>query len=293
MSVIDKIIRSTLLRSRKVFLPDVGTIYIDFKSAKRISDSEIAPPRNTVAFTSRKDDNAPSVAERTAEAGGISLSQADELYRDWLRQAKRADGSIRIQGVGTIGANEKIEADGELYNLLNSDRRASVKIRKRKSRKAMTLAASAAVIAAVAALLVWKYLEITKEPQVPEIRIATQTDIPVPTTDNSMPEPQRQPQPAAQTPTHMLPVDAGTDIQVDGHIFYIIAGTFSVESNADKYIEQLQRQFSSLECDKVRLSQSRWMVSISSSADRDEAQRMLSEFRYVKPDLWIYEKVSR
>lgn len=292
MSVIDKIIRSTLLRSRKVFLPDVGTIYIDFKSAKLISDSEIAPPRNTVAFTSRKDDNAPSVAERTAEAGGISLSQADELYRDWLREAKRADGSIRIQGVGTIGANEKIEADGELYNLLNSDRRASVKIRKRKSRKAMTLAASAVVIAAVAALLVWKYLEITKVPQVPKIRIATQAAIPVPTTDNSTPDPQ-QPQPAAESPTDTLPVDAGTDILVHRHIFYIIAGTFSVESNADKYIEQLQRQFSSLECDKVRLSQSRWMVSISSSADRNEAQKMLSELRYVKPDLWIYEKVNR
>ena len=293
MSVIDKIIRSTLLRSRKVFLPDVGTIYIDFKSAKRISDNEIAPPRNTVAFTSRKDDNAPSVAERTAEAGGISISQADELYRDWLRQAKRADGSIRIQNVGTIGANEKIEADGELYNLLNSDRRVSVKIRKRKSRIAMTLAASAVVIAASTALLVWKYLEITKMPQGPEIRIATHTDIPVPTTCNSMPEPEQQPQPAFQSPTDTLPADAGADIHDNRHIFYIIAGTFSVESNADKYIEQLQGEFSSLKCDKVRLSQSRWMVSISSSADRNEAQKMLSELRYVKPDLWIYEKVNR
>ena len=195
--------------------------------------------------------------------------------------------------MGTIGANEKIEADGELYNLLNSDRRVSVKIRKRKSRIAMTLAASAVVIAASTALLVWKYLEITKMPQGPEIRIATHTDIPVPTTCNSMPEPEQQPQPAFQSPTDTLPADAGADIHDNRHIFYIIAGTFSVESNADKYIEQLQGEFSSLKCDKVRLSQSRWMVSISSSADRNEAQKMLSELRYVKPDLWIYEKVNR
>ena len=79
----------------------------------------------------------------------------------------------------------------------------------------------------------------------------------------------------------------------DGPVFYIIAGTFSVEANADKYIEQLQKRFSSLQCEKVRLSQSRWMVSIVSRKSEAEARKLMSELRYVKTDLWIYESVNR
>ena len=98
MSVIDKIIRSTLLCSRKVFLPDAGTLYIEYKGAKRISDSEIMPPHNLVAFSCERHKDAPSVVDKTAQAGGIEPSQADELYRSWLCEARHKDGSILIQG---------------------------------------------------------------------------------------------------------------------------------------------------------------------------------------------------
>ena len=94
MSVIDKIIRSTLLCSRKVFLPDAGTLYIEYKGAKRISDSEIMPPHNLVAFSCERHKDAPSVVDKTAQAGGIEPSQADELYRSWLCEARHKDGSI-------------------------------------------------------------------------------------------------------------------------------------------------------------------------------------------------------
>ena len=250
MSVIDKIIRSTLLCSRKVFLPDAGTLYIEYKGAKRISDSEIMPPHNLVAFSCERHKDAPSVVDKTAQAGGIEPSQADELYRSWLCEARHKDGSILIQGVGTISPDGKIEAESGFYDFLNPDRSAFIKIKKRSGGKAVVIAA-------------W------------------QTVRPVQQVDTVVPErqPEEPQQPSIRT--------------TDGPVFHIIAGTFSVEANADKYIEQLQKRYSSLQCEKVRLSQSRWMVSIASRKSEAEARKLMSELRYVKTDLWIYESVNR
>ena len=242
------------------------------------------PPRNKVAFSADRPCAAPSVIDRTAEAGGIEPSQAAELYRSWLAEAKGDDGSIRIEGVGTITPDGKIETDKVFYNLLNPDRSAFVKITKRSSGKTVLITACSLAAVAAIAFGTLEYLG-TEKPQtspasMPET--APQTTKTAPAPDTTFSEPQSVP---------LIPLQPATPI--DGPKFYIIAGTFSVEANADKYIGQLQKKFSSLECEKVRLSQSRWMVAIASHTDKDAAQRMLSELRYVKSDLWIYESVNR
>lgn len=281
MSVIDKIIRSTLLCSRKVFLPDAGTLYIEYKGAKRISDSEIMPPHNLVAFSCERHKDAPSVVDKTAQAGGIEPSQADELYRSWLCEARHKDGSILIQGVGTISPDGKIETESGFYDFLNPDRSAFIKIKKRSGGKAVVIAVCTLAAVTAAAFGVWEYMKVPEPLPAPEPPIVRQTVRPVQQVDTVVPE--RQPE-EPQQPSIMT---------TDGPVFHIIAGTFSVEANADKYIEQLQKRFSSLQCEKVRLSQSRWMVSIASRKSEQEARKLMSELRYVKTDLWIYESVNR
>ncbi len=295
MNATDKIVRAALLRYRKIFLPGAGTLYIEYKSAEKVSPQLFMPPCNGLVFTDRQLPGAPSAVDEIVSHSRLSESQAQELYSFWLKEARGADGSIHITGVGTVSA-KGIETDETFGRLLNPAGRQSVKIKTRK--KTSTVAAASVAAAAVAAACIWGICEYrtssTAGTSVAQETIYPGPDAqpPVQQTDSAIVAESQAVQTADTTLTRTVPAEQPDTTESAG-IHYIIAGTFSIEDNADRYISQLQEKFPDLECVKIRLSSKRWMVSIASTQDSDRARRLLSELRYVKPDLWIHTALNR
>lgn len=314
MSAVDKIIYDTLLRARNVYLPDVGTIYVEYKPAHRLSDTEFIPPRNVVSFTERRRTRSVSVTDKIASDGKIEISQAEELYNNWLWEARNHADGIRIEGVGTINADGRITADTEFYEILNPDRRVFVKIKRRHGIHTAVIAVCGFVLAF--GVVFWSYGRygdmlgaVLNKDAVEEKAVGgtaagdTVEDSGAGNSFGQGADIDRQTVTQHDTAADAVNADTETEYaamkrsetertvsDAEQPCFYVIAGTFSVESNADKYIERLSREYASLDCEKIRLSQSRWMVSVGKASDRQRAQRLLSELGYVKSDMWIYSR---
>ena len=58
---VNKIIYNMLVSGRGVYLPDVGTLFIERQAARKISDNKLLSPRNVVSFTTQV--QAPSLVD--------------------------------------------------------------------------------------------------------------------------------------------------------------------------------------------------------------------------------------
>jgi hypothetical protein len=71
--------------------------------------------------------------------------------------------------------------------------------------------------------------------------------------------------------------------------FHVIAGAFSIESNADNFIARLKREYPELTPRKIAdASKGLYLVSIIQTATRREASGKMNLYRDL--DLWIYEQ---
>lgn len=99
----------------EVFLPDVGSLYVERRGAQRVSKRTILPPCRTIVFSSRQ--RGASLVDEIAAAAQVDAGKAEEIYRTWLSRVQNGE-SLTIEGVGVLKFKH-FAIDPEFDKLLN------------------------------------------------------------------------------------------------------------------------------------------------------------------------------
>lgn len=118
-NVVNKLVFNCLVQYGNVALPEVGSLRVE------------GNPKH-VFFSEKISDNHILVTDIIAEQGNISAEEARNIYNDWLAAARREDGSIYAEGVGTISPRH-FDIDDELHRALNGNDIPVATLRKRSS----------------------------------------------------------------------------------------------------------------------------------------------------------------
>lgn len=96
---VNRLVGDLLAGSGEVFLPGVGTLYVERRGAKRLSRRSVLPPSRAVSFTSQQR----GVALPAALAGKVHCSEeeAKEIYDRWLARVREGD-TLTVEGVGVL-----------------------------------------------------------------------------------------------------------------------------------------------------------------------------------------------
>ena len=96
---VNKIIYNALVSGRGIYLPEVGTLYVERQAARRISSKKLLSPRNVVAFSSQE--RADSLVSEIVRIAMCSQEQAQDIYSRWLSKT-RHENHLQIEGVGEL-----------------------------------------------------------------------------------------------------------------------------------------------------------------------------------------------
>jgi hypothetical protein len=272
MSRIDKIIFDALAKRQSVVLPGVGSLVVMRRAAKKMPGDRIIPPQNVVTFTQEEIGEGQSVVALLVSIEGASEVDAVALYDSWLEGA-RSERGVTIEDVGEIH-EDKFVITQALHTALNPVVKESVELKKSKKCACPWLcwAASGVVIVGIVLVLCSYFgngfLGIQKKP-----KAVAETVVPVADT------------------LEVATVEEVVVPTVVEHAFHVIAGSFTVESNADNYVAKLQNTYPTLSVQKIKSRlNGNWLVSIFNAPTEREAYNKMNRSWEIDSDLWVYEQ---
>jgi hypothetical protein len=278
MTTIDRLIFDALAERRSVSLPGEGTLEVKHRSAKMISDNRIVPPGNRMVFTPGHGDDLASIISLIMADRGVGEDEAGALYSSWLESARRPDGSIAIEGVCERLGDDFTVAE-ELDDALNPEGEEPLYMEpeKRSGRGLLwTLLAILAVLVILGVVLLFQkgcFSSSGSKNFVVETIVTAPPATEPAAADSLATESTLAPSPVAEAR------------------FYVIAGAFSVESNADNLVKRLKSEHPELTPEKVaKPSGGTYMVSIVQAPTRAEADRLKRRWESEVSDLWVYEQ---
>src|SRR5574344_2013137 len=122
---VNKLIFNVLIGNHEIFLPTIGSLYVERESAHCDQTSHLLPPRNVVSFTSQE--RGVSLVEAIRQAAACEQRQAQDVYERWLMQT-RVDTTLTIGGVGVL-CDKSFRVDANLNHALNSFERCAMKLK--------------------------------------------------------------------------------------------------------------------------------------------------------------------
>lgn len=127
-----KLVGNLLAGGGEVFLPGVGSLYVERRGARRIDRRHVAPPSRTVLFTSQQ--RGPSLVDeigRVLRVSGVRpenpAPEAQQVYDRWTAAAQ-TDGTLTVEGVGTLRFKD-FKLDEAFDRRLNPQGHAPVRVR--------------------------------------------------------------------------------------------------------------------------------------------------------------------
>ena len=278
---VNKIIYNMLISGRGVYLPDVGTLFIERQGARRIAKDRLLSPRNVVTFSSQE--QAPSLVDEIVAIAGCQQSQAQDIYARW-REKTLQSSDVTIGGIGVLRGKSFI-ADKSFAAAINPKGVKTLVVRRRRSNAWIYILCGVAVVAALAifAFLQWgsewslgakqsKYeAESVAEPIV---EVVTEADV----------EPAADASEDSNTKTIARPIEPQTY-----HNYYVVMGVFSTEQNAARAVEQLRSKIKEATGEVLPYGD-KYMVTAFGSNSRSECNLFIGAYGDIYPDLWVYNK---
>ena len=126
---VNKIIYNMLVSGRGVYLPDVGSLYIERQAARKITADKLLSPRNVVAFQSGE--QAPSLVNEIVAVAGCSTEQAADIYQRWSVKTREGN-NIKIGGVGVLN-HKSFVMESEFASAINPKGVKTIVIRRRSN----------------------------------------------------------------------------------------------------------------------------------------------------------------
>ena len=323
---IELLIAKSLFESGKVTVPSLGSFTVQNHSARLVKTEQVTfiPPQKVVTFLHESEDDSAFVLY-VAQKNNCSEIEARNIIDAYVLQCNtllQSNGSFTIDGVGVIhndwSFESKVspEANPEVFGLTDfSIDKLSEAEKKNDREKPLRVTKNTVRVLFIAspilfgALLIPNVLQVSQSVELASIFRKTtafidssQPELPRPygyvasaDVEQNEIEPQAQPQ-----------VDTATTVAVEKPVvekpqeqivktktkkYFVIVGTFSVKSNAEKYSKKLQaKKYDSgviADADKNR-------VYLTAFSDKTEASQYLAELHdgseYTKA--WLYVKNS-
>lgn len=298
---VNKIIYNMLVSGRGVYLPEVGSLYIERQAARKISADKLLSPRNVVAFQSGE--QAPSLVAEIVAVAGCSSEQAADIYQRW--SAKTREGSnIKIGGVGVLN-HKSFVMESDFASAINPKGVKTIVIRRRSNTWLYALCAVCVLVAL--GFLGYIMFGGEQKPTVKRAESTAQTEAQpaaeqsaaesanvegqVNTTDNTT---------AAVTTTATTATSSDTSTQTaqttdtaattsTDYEYYVVMGIFSTEENAQRAIAQAESRIKDLNC-RVLPFKDKFMVTLFGSDKIGDCNSFANSYRDIYADLWVYRK---
>lgn len=296
---VNKIIYNMLVSGRGVYLPEVGSLYIERQAARKISADKLLSPRNVVAFQSGE--QAPSLVAEIVAVAGCSDEQAADIYQRW--SAKTREGSnIKIGGVGVLN-HKSFVMESDFASAINPKGVKTIVIRRRSNTWLYALCTVCVLVAlgflgyimfggeqntAVkrAESIAQAEAQPAEEQGVAEPAVAEGQ---VNTTDNTTATATTATTTSSDALTQTAqPADTATTTSVD-YEYYVVMGIFSTEENAQRAIAQAESRIKDLNC-KVLPFKDKFMVTLFGSDKIGDCNSFANSYRDIYADLWVYRK---
>ncbi len=310
MNTVPKIVYDKLASGGGIFLPGIGSLYIERDPARFVSKREMKPPHNRIVYSGRQNPSLESVVDilaRTEEAG---TKNAAQCYAQWLEEARGDRGFVEINGVGVIKNNFFYPSVG-LYERLNPLGSKNIQLRRHKKNSHLWLIAIVALMA-VAAIVLFivaaanrnsqrnaiiermetvisggHYEDDTYTGQEEDVTQSGQTSRDDRSEENSRTaEKETAVENAAGEPKKTVtPAVAAAN-----PTYHVVAGVFDTRRNAEKCVREDPLKIGSANYKIYSYKGGRYMVSAFETIDKASADNRRRELRKYKSDIWVYTK---
>lgn len=289
---VNKIIYNMLISGRGVFLPDVGTLFIERRGARKIAADRLLGPRNAVSFSSHE--QGPSLVAEIVTIAGCSEEQARDIYGRWLGKT-REGATLKIGGVGVL-VDKSFTAEASFNTAINPDGVKTLVIRRRSNAWLYAICAVCALVAiGVGVYMQWgtsllSGMSVVKSTAPTETLAAAPqpaADIPSDSLKNDTDTttvPDTAAQPAATATEQPAPAVSASDGK---YAYYVVMGVFSTEQNAARALEQAKRRIEDMN-GAVLPFKDKFITAVFGSDKRDDCAAFARSYRDIYPDLWIY-----
>ena len=289
---VNKIIYNMLISGRGVYLPGVGTLFIERQGARRIDKNRLMSPRNVVVFSSQE--QAPSLVDEIVAIAGCQLAQAEDIFERWI--AKTREGAdVTIGGVGVLRGKSFI-ADKSFNSTINPKGVRTLVVRRSRSHAWIYIVCGVAVVIALAFFaylqwgVSWGVNQTNGASNQPHEQIVAAEPTMEPFAEQSAEQGAEQ---TTETPSEPEPMAAPAEqpqaAQSRAYAYYVVMGVFSSEQNAQRAVEQLRSKIKDAAAE-VRPFGDKYMVTAFGSDKREECNVFVRSYHDIYPDLWIYNK---
>ena len=283
---VNKIIYNMLISGRGVFLPEVGTLYIERQAARKLADGRLLSPRNTVVFAEGV--QAPSLVDEIVSIAGCGVEQAQDIYERWKAKTL-AEGVLTIGGIGVL-KGKSFSTDKTFHSAINPQGVKTLVVRKKSSNAWLYVVSAVAVVVALGflAYLMWgdKFMGKQSAEKVVVEQIATPEASAVESAEQgveSAAEPNAVTNAEQTQPAQVAP-------QSSEYAYYVVMGIFSTPENAERAVQQVQAKIKDVECKVLPFKGGKHMVTIFGSDSVADCNAFARSYRDVYPDLWVYNK---
>ncbi len=299
MKTIDKIIFDELAGRRSVVLPGIGTLGVERRAAVLKNRRTLEAPYNLVTFSRKEIASVLSVVDLLTNEG-VDVETAQQTYEQWLQQA-RVGTSVKVEEAGALESGFFKVAE-PLNVLLNPGYEKVVRLKPLHRFRAVWIGAVVVILLlGVAGYYGYVYyydgnqspksgkeipMSLSEEPVKESVLVDSMR------TENPVDDSSEVREPAATLSSETLTTPAEAAGAVSGYQYYVVAGVYSTEENADKAIAKLRSADATVMCEKVPFAGGKIMISLYSSGDEAQVSRERSRLarQLGNSDLWVYKK---
>lgn len=294
---VNKIIFNMLVSGRGVYLPGVGSLYVERQAARKISSDKLLSPRNIVVFQSGE--QAPSLVAEIVAVAGCGEDQAKDIYQRWSAKTREND-KIKIGGVGVLNQKSFVMETG-FASAINPKGVRTIVIRRRSNTWLYAICAVCVLVAlgfcgyimfggkqTIDAMRIEPIAKVVEQPattdamaQSVEGEAATPTDSTNSASGNAVTSTNASTQSAQPAETV---ANSGANYE-----YYVVMGIFSTEENAARAVAQAESRIKDLNC-KVLPFKDKFMVTLFGSDKVGDCNAFANSYRDIYSDLWVYKK---
>ncbi len=311
MGNIEQLIYNKLSLQQGVNLPGFGSLRVESRAAKFVNKHDVQAPYAQVVFSKRNAPRLSNIVELMVSSSALTREECQRQYQQWLELVMDQQAII-IEGVGVI-QSDFFTASPELDKMLNpfaseivttkgnkpkaaknqkvvkedkaTKRQKTIRPSSASSKRMIYLGAGAFVLAAMTGLVAMKVdfsrmarsSNKASEVAMPKIEPVAVDTISM-NKDSVVVE--------STKPAELV---LSSTVLTTSKPFHVIAGMYSSEANADKFIESMRGVLSdSIIYEKITRTSGKVLVSIYGADSSEQALEKSKNFDI--PNLWVFAR---